>query len=140
MEITAKAKFIRIAPDKIRILSNLVKGKSLEQALTQLAFSPRAAAKPIILVLKQAKDQAKDKNIQGEMTIKTFQVNEGPKLKRRRIREQMRSTAILKRGSHITITLTDDGNQKSKIRNPKKEIIKTNVKEDKKIMDVKNGK
>lgn len=112
MEIIAKAKFIRTAPDKIRILSNLVKGKSVSQALTHLAFSGRAAAKPLILVLKQAKDQAKDKNIQGELVIKTFQVDEGPKLKRRRIRQQGRSTQILKRGSHITIVVTDSINSK----------------------------
>lgn len=111
-EICAKAKFIRTAPDKIRILSNLVKGKSIAQAITQLTFSGRAAAKPLILVLKQAKDIAKDKNIQGELVVKTLQVNEGPKLKRRRIRQQGRSTAILKRGSHITIVLTDAGNNK----------------------------
>jgi large subunit ribosomal protein L22 len=116
MEICAKAKFIRIAPDKIRVLTNLVKGKTLTNALTQLAFSGRTAAKPLILVLKQAKDQAKDKYIQGELIIKTVQVDEGPKLKRRRIRQQGRSTAILKRGSHITIVLTDNQSQSSKIK------------------------
>lgn len=112
MEIRATAKFVRTAPDKIRILSNLVKNKTIKQALTQLNFSGRAAAKPIILVLKQAKDQAKDKNIKGDLVVKTIQVDEGPKLKRRRIRHQGRATAILKRGSHITIVLSDNGNQK----------------------------
>lgn len=118
-EICAKAKFLRTAPDKIRLLSYLVKGKNITQAITQLQNSCRAAAKPIILVLKQAKDQAKDKDIQGELVVKSFQVNEGPKLKRRRIRQQGRATGILKRGSHITIVLTDNGNSKSKIPNPK---------------------
>lgn len=119
MEIKTTAKFIRTAPDKIRILSNLVKGKTIEQALIQLQFSGRAAAKPLILVLKQAKDQAKDKNIKGDLVVKTMQVNEGPKLKRRRILHQGRATAILKRMSHITIVLSEQSNAKVKTQKVK---------------------
>jgi len=123
MEITAKANFLRIAPDKIRNLSNLVKGKTIEKAIAQLEFSGKSASKPLILVLKQAKDQAKDKNIQGDLKVKTVQVNEGPKLKRRRIRQQGRATAILKRGSHIIIVLADNGNEK-KLKSQKDKEIK----------------
>jgi len=124
MEITAKANFLRIAPDKIRNLSNLVKGKSIEKAIAQLEFSGKNASKPLILVLKQAKDQAKDKNIQGDLIVKTIQVNEGPKLKRRRIRQQGRATAILKRGSHIIMVLADDTSQKQKPKSQKDKEIK----------------
>lgn len=124
MEIQSTAKFIRVTPDKIRILSNLVKGKTIDRALVQLAFAGRAAAKPLILVLKQAQDQAKEKNIQGDLMVKTVKVDEGPKLKRRRIRHQGRATAILKRMSHVTIVLSEQSNAKlktQKVKETKKE-------------------
>ncbi len=121
MQIKSQAKFTRTAPDKIRILSSLVKGKDIDKAITQLMFSGRAAAKPLILVLKQAKNQAKDKDLKGDLKVVSVQVDEGPKLKRRRIRQQGRATAILKRGSHITIILQDDRNSKHEINKLKQE-------------------
>lgn len=125
MEIKAGARFCRTAPDKIRILTSLIKGKTIEQAINQLTFSGRAASRPLILVLKQAKDQAKEKNVAiDKLIVKTMMVDEGSKLKRRRIRQQGRATAILKRGSHITIILTDNGNSKNEILNSKQEKMK----------------
>jgi len=124
MEIRVGARFVRTAPDKIRILTDLVKGKTIEQALNQLTFSGRAASQPLILVLKQAKSAAKDKDLSLEkLTVKTMLVDEGPKLKRRRIRHQGRATAILKRGSHITIVLADNEKSKSKKTNSEQEKV-----------------
>jgi len=113
MIITSSSRFVRTAPDKIRNLSGLLKNKSIESAIAQLTFSNREARKPLILVLKQAKAQIKDKDLEIDgFLIKSIQVNEGPKLKRRRILHQGRSTTILKRMSHIKIMLDDGKNNK----------------------------
>jgi len=105
-EIMAKRRFIRTTPDKMRFAASLIKGKKLLAALGVLRFSHLAAAKPLELTLKQGMAQAKDKNIEGEeLTVWRILVNEGPKLKRRRIVHQGRATPILKRMSHLTVVL-----------------------------------
>jgi large subunit ribosomal protein L22 len=106
--VKSSARFVRTAPDKVRILVGLIKNKKIEDALAQLEFAGKYAAKPLILVLKQAKAQIKDRNlVEDNMIIKEMRVDEGPKLKRRRIRHQGRATAILKRLCHITILLNE---------------------------------
>jgi len=123
--VKATSKFVRTAPDKVRILAGLVKNQSIDSALNQLAFAGKYAAKPLSLVLKQAKAQIKDKNLdENNMVVTEVRVDEGPKLKRRRIRHQGRATAILKRMSHITIILKDNGNSKSQEKITKQEKSK----------------
>ncbi len=115
--IKTGARFVKTAPDKIRILADLVKGKTINYALDQLAFAGKYAALPLSLVLKQARAQIKDQNlVEEDFKVAEMRVDEGPKLKRRRIRHQGRATAILKRMSHITIIMTDNeaNNVKSK--------------------------
>lgn len=125
--IKASSRFVRTTPDKVRILAGLVKNKNIDNALNQLQFAGKYAAKPLSLVLKQAKAQIKDKNFdEATMIVKEVRVDEGPKLKRRRLRHQGRATAILKRMSHITIILRDNGITKSseKITKQKEDTTK----------------
>ena len=113
MEIMTKGRFIRVAPDKIRILATLIKNQTIAEAITRLRYSEQGSAKSVIFVLKQVMAQIKDKNAEiNDFKIKSLQVNEGPKLKRRRIIHQGRATAILKRMSHIVITLDDNKDSK----------------------------
>ena len=85
-EIIAKRRFIRTTPDKMRFAASLIKGRKLLAALGILKFSHLAAAKPLELTLKQGASQAKDQSIEGEdLTVWRILINEGPKLKRRRI-------------------------------------------------------
>ena len=133
MEIVSKAKFAKFTPDKVRILVSMVKGKNPVDALPQLEFSGKSAAKPIISALKQAMDQIKSRDLNlADFTIKTIMSDEGPKLKRRRIRHQGRATAILKRMSHVTVVLADLKTDKTETEivksNVKKDVIKENVK------------
>ena len=108
MQIKTSARFVKTAPDKIRILSNLVKNQTITNAMNQLQFAGKYAAKPVILVLKQARAQIKDKGlIEDSLFVREIRVDEGPKLKRRRIRHQGRATGFLKRMSHIIIILSD---------------------------------
>lgn len=106
--IKSGARFVKNAPDKVRLLAGLIKGRNLTKALDQLEFAGKYAAKPLELVLKQLRAQIKDLNVPEEnYKIAEVRVDEGPKLKRRRICHQGRSTAILKRMCHITVILKE---------------------------------
>lgn len=119
-EIISKRRFVRIAPDKVRLAGSLIKNKKANQVLGFLQFSTLEAAKPIILTIKSALAMAKDRDInEDNLYIKIIKIDEGPKLKRRRILHQGRATAILKRMSHITLVLTDKPNAKLKIKKSK---------------------
>ena len=121
--IKSGARFVKTAPDKVRNLAGLIKGKNLDKALDQLQFAGKYAALPLSLVLKQLKAQVKDLGVlEEDYKIFEVRVDEGPKLKRRRIRHQGRSTAILKRMSHITVILKE---QIAQIKDIKPKLDKT---------------
>jgi len=135
-EILSQRRFVKVAPDKMRRAAKLVQGKKLTAALSILEFSHLASAVPLIQTLKQTAAIAKSQDIPLEnLLLKNILVNEGPKLKRRRIIHQGKATDILKRMSHIIVVLTDAGNPKSlprrqagEIRNPKQKINHQNPK------------
>ena len=105
-EIISKRRFVKVTPDKMRLAGSLVKGKKLSLALGIVKFSNLAAAKPLALTLKNALAIAKEKDINEEnLSVLRVCVDEGPKLKRRRIVHQGKATAILKRMSHVTVVL-----------------------------------
>lgn len=131
MEIISKERFAKFTPDKVRVLVSMIKGKSPETALPILEFSGKDAATPIISAIRQAMDQVKSKDLNIEdFKIKTIMSDEGPKLKRRRIRHQGRSTAILKRMAHVTVVLSSDD-----LKDPKKDVIKDIPKTEAKIIN-----
>ncbi|AKM82690.1 TPA: 50S ribosomal protein L22 [Candidatus Berkelbacteria bacterium] len=125
MNFISKQRFSKIAPDKIRILSSMIKGQKVDWALAQLEFSGKIGSKSLINAIKQAMDQVKVKGLNiDDFRISTTQVDEGPKLKRRRIRHQGRSTMILKRMSHVAVILTDEIKPKAK-KETTKEVVAT---------------
>jgi len=113
-ELKVRSRFIKTPPDKLRFVSKVVLGEEVNAAITALTYLPQIARKPLISVLKAGLSQAKDKNIDSSLYIKAIAVDEGPKLKRRRIVHQGRATSILKRMSHITIYLSINPPKKSK--------------------------
>lgn len=118
-DLIIKSRFIRIAPRKLRLVANCLKNKKVSQALNILSFTPKAASLHLQSVLKSGQAQAKDRNYADNLYIKTIAVNEGPRLKRRRIIHRNRATSILKRRSHITVVLSEQ--QKSEARSSKSE-------------------
>ena len=83
-EVKATAKYIRIAPRKVRIVMNLVRGKSVADALAILKFTPKVGADVIEKVLKSAVSNAEnnfDMNVDN-LYVKTAYVDQGPTLKR----------------------------------------------------------
>ena len=107
MVVTAKLRYLRIAPRKVRLVADLLRGKSVEEAQNILNFTQKRTAKPFSKLLKQGISNAKN-NFQMEeknLYISTILVDEGPKLKRIRPRARGQANEIQKKTSHITIIL-----------------------------------
>ncbi len=109
METKAQARFIRIAPRKARIVIDLIRDKSVKEALGILRYTPRKGSKIIEKVLRSAIANAEnnfDMNRDALIISRAF-VDEGPTLKRFRPRAQGRASRIRKRTSHITVMLRE---------------------------------
>ena len=109
MEVKAVTRYVRIAPRKVRIVTELVKGKSAEEALTILKFLPKKAARLVSKTLQSAVANAEQNpNVDVDtLYIKRIYVDGGPSMKRWRARAMGRATRILKRSSHITVVLDE---------------------------------
>ncbi len=110
MQATARLKGARISAQKVRLVADQIRGLPVEQAEQLLAFSPKKAAHIIKKVLLSAVSNAEHNEGADidELSVDTITVDEGPTLKRGRARAKGRGTRILKRTSHITITVADD--------------------------------
>jgi len=107
MEIRAKARFVRISPQKIRLIMGQVRGKKVEEALNLLSFAPQRGAGILKKLLDSAVANAQqnaDMDVDA-LYIATVYADEGPTLKRWRPRAQGRATRIRKRTSHLTVIL-----------------------------------
>ncbi len=102
----AKLSNYRQSPRKVRLVTDLVKGKKVSDALTQLAFMPKRASLPVEKLLRSAIANAKVKGANEEnLSVVNVEVNEGVTLKRMMPRARGSSARINKRTSHITMTL-----------------------------------
>jgi ribosomal protein L22 len=106
--VRASARYVRIAPRKVRLIADQVRGLHIEKARALLQFSPRSAAQDIHKLIDSAAANAENNHdlIADEMRVATITVDEGPTLKRYRPRAQGRATPIHKRTSHIVVALT----------------------------------
>jgi len=111
INVSARAKYVRTAPRKARLVMDHIRGKDVEQARAILAYAPRAAAGDVLKVLESAVANAEDQHELGpdELRVRRAYVDEGPTIKRYRPRALGRATAIKKRTSHMTIELTTEG-------------------------------
>ena len=106
-EVRAAAKWLRITPRKARLVVEHIRGRTVPEARTMLAFSERAAAREIDKLLRSAVANAEaNHNLIGDdLVVKTAYVDEGPTIKRWRPRARGRAAQIRKHMCHITITL-----------------------------------
>lgn len=107
MEAQAKAKYVRIAPRKVRLVMDMVRGKSVSEALNTLGLVRKAASPVIAKVIRSAvanAENAKEMN-PDVLYIKRAFVDEGPTMRRFMPRAMGRATLIRKRTSHITVVL-----------------------------------
>jgi len=121
MKVTAKLRYLRIAPRKVRLVADLIKKKKVEQAQTILNFTTKRASKPLLKLLNSAVANAKNSfqlNL-SNLYIFKITVDEGPKYKRWRARSRGMVHEIQKKTSHITIVLdevTPDKKTKKKVK------------------------
>jgi large subunit ribosomal protein L22 len=104
---TAKARFVRVSATKARRVIDLVRGKSVEEALSILRWAPQAASEPVAKVIASAAANAQ--NNEGldpsTLVVATVYADEGPTAKRIRPRAQGRAFRIRKRTTHITVVV-----------------------------------
>jgi large subunit ribosomal protein L22 len=107
--VRAQAKYVHSSARKARLVTDLIRGRSVPEARTILAFSKRAVAEDVEKVLRSAVANAEsrpDLHWNGDdLVVLTAYVDEGPTLKRFRPRARGRASAIRKRMCHITVEL-----------------------------------
>ena len=109
MEAKAVAKYIRIAPRKVRVVMNLIRGKSVAEAFAILKFTPKAGADVIEKVLKSAVANVEnnfDMNV-DKLYVSSAYVDQGPTLKRIHPRSRGQAFSIFKRTSHVTVVVSE---------------------------------
>ncbi len=114
MEAKAVEKYIRISSTKVKLVIDLIKDKSAEDAVDLLALTPRAAAVAVRKAIQSAVANAVENNKVKEenLFISDIYVNEGPTLKRFKPRARGRASRIRKRTSHITVIVSDGKEEK----------------------------
>jgi large subunit ribosomal protein L22 len=103
----AKLRYLRIAPRKVRLVADMIRGKHVEEALNILQFTEKASSTPLAKLVKSAvanADQMEGVNV-DKLFIKTLFVDGGPVMKRYMPRAQGRATPIRHRTSHVTLQL-----------------------------------
>jgi large subunit ribosomal protein L22 len=107
MQARAIQRFVRITPRKCNQVLEMIRGQSVEQAQTSLQFTPKQAARIIQKVLKSAVANAlhEGKVRMEDLVVKAAVVGAGPTMKRWLPRAQGRATPILKRTSHVSVTV-----------------------------------
>ena len=110
MEVSASAKRLRISAQKVRLVADQIRGKPVADALDLLSFSNKKAS----VLMRKALESvvANAENNEGadidELKVSEVYVNEGMTMKRIRPRAKGRADRILKRSSHITVTVSDN--------------------------------
>ena len=108
-EVRALAKWVRLSPQKARVVLKHIRGRSVPEARTVLAFTPRVAAREIEKVLRSAVANAEENHgLSGnDLVVSTAVADEGPVLKRWKPRARGRVGRIRKPTCHITIALVE---------------------------------
>jgi large subunit ribosomal protein L22 len=103
----AKARFVRVSPSKARRVIDLVRGKSVTDALDILRWAPQAASEPVAKVIASAAANAQNNNglDPSTLVVATVYADDGPTAKRIRPRAQGRAFRIRRRTSHITVVV-----------------------------------
>ena len=109
MQAKANARFIRIAPRKVQLVVDLIRGKQVGEAISILRHTPRAASPILEKLLNSAIANAEHNNSLDvdRLVISEAYVNQGPTMKRFRPRAMGRASRINKRTSHITLVVTE---------------------------------
>ena len=119
-EVRAEAKYVRVSARKARLVTEHIRGRSVPEARTVLAFTQRAVAKEIEKVLHSAVSNAEANHgmVGDELFVSTVYVDEGPTIKRWRARARGRVARINKRTCHITVKVAPLENVQPALNTP----------------------
>ena len=111
MATSATLKFTRSAPQKLRLLADQIRGLPVERAINLLTFSNKKGAGIVKKVLDSAIANAEENDGADidELRVSAVEINQGPIMKRLRPRARGRADRILKRTSHVTVTVSENG-------------------------------
>jgi large subunit ribosomal protein L22 len=109
MEARAKLSYVRLSPQKTRLVVDMVRGRRVQEALNILKFSPQKAAAIVSKLVGSAVANAEQKGVSDvdRLFVKAITVDQGPVLRRFLPRAQGRATKIRKPTSHITVILDE---------------------------------
>jgi large subunit ribosomal protein L22 len=109
LEVRAEAKWVRISPRKARLVAEHIRGRSVPEARSVLAFTPREAARELDKVLRSAVANAESQHQLSDerLYVSAAYVDEGPTMKRWRPRARGRLGRIKKRTCHITVKVAE---------------------------------
>ena len=110
MQVAAKLSYARVSPQKCRLVADTIRGKNVDEALKTLTFSPKKSAQIVKKVLESAIANAEHNHGADidELKVAKIEVNEAPTFRRHRARAKGRGTRIIKRNSHILISVGDE--------------------------------
>ena len=110
MNVAAKLRYSRISPQKMRLMADAIRGKSIDEAVKILIFSPQKSSGILKKLLDSAVANAEN-NLGAdidELRVVSIEVNEAPRFKRFRARAKGRGERRIKRNSHVTIRVGDE--------------------------------
>ena len=117
MEFRAEMRYLRVSPQKARLVLELIKGRKVEEARNTLLFTKKRVAAHVGKLLQSALDNANflsaEKNLDVDLDnlyVKNAIANDGPRMKRIRPAPQGRAFRYQRRISHITLVLAERGN------------------------------
>jgi large subunit ribosomal protein L22 len=110
MQTAARLRYVRVSPQKCRLVADLVRGKAVGEALQTLEFTPKKAARIVKKVLESAIANAEHNHGADidELKIAAIMVDEAPTFKRFKAGAKGRGNRIIKRNSHITVQVGDE--------------------------------
>src|SRR5947207_7890154 len=111
MEATATLKYLKMSPQKVRLVVDLVRGKKVEEALQILRFTRRPVAKDLAKLVRSAVANAENKEANvdtDDLVVSKIYVDEGPREKRVQPAPMGRAYRIQKRKAHVTVHVSDE--------------------------------
>jgi len=110
MQVAAILRYARVSPQKCRLVADTIRGKTVDEALRTLTFTPKKSARIVKKVLESAIANAEHNHGADidELKVATIEVNAAPTFRRFRARAKGRGARIIKRNSHITIRVADE--------------------------------
>ena len=122
MEFRAEMRYLRVSPQKARLVLELIKGRKVEEARNTLLYTKKRVAAHVGKLLQSALDNANflsaEKNLDVEIDnlyVKSAIANDGPRMKRIRPAPQGRAFRYQRRISHITLVLAERGNGSARV-------------------------